>query len=156
MKEIANDAKGAVLSISQAEAALKEIAATNQSLTAGYKKVKVALGGEAATGENLAAVEQLKQKYIELQTVTNTLNASKRQLTQDEVNQIYIVQAALQQLIALTMERINAENAVADAGKKKGCCRGVCGRKKKRPLQWDVISMRNGGNRTPKAHGLQL
>lgn len=141
MKEIANDAKGAVLSISQAEAALKEIAATNQSLTAGYKKVKVALGGEAATGENLAAVEQLKQKYIELQTVTNTLNASKRQLTQDEVNQIYIVQAALQQLIALTMERINAENAVADAAKRRAAAE-VSAAEKEKAASMDVISMR--------------
>lgn len=141
MKEIANDAKGAVLSIAEAEAALKEISITNQSLTAGYKKAKEALGGEAATGDNIAALEQLKQKYLELQTAVSTLSTNKKQLSQDEVNQIYIIQAALQQLIAQTMQRVAAENAVADAANKRAAAEAAAAEREK-AASLDVIAMR--------------
>lgn len=141
MKEIANDAKGAVLSIAEAEAALKEISVTNQSITAGYKKAKNALGGEAATEGNLIAVEQLKEKYLQLQAATNSLGASKTQLHQNEVNQIYVLQSALQQLIAQTMERVAAENAVADAAKKRADAETAATEKEKAAAT-DVITMR--------------
>lgn len=141
MKEIANDAKGAVLSIAEAEAALKEISVTNQSLTAGYKKAKEALGGEAATDKNLEELEKLKQKYLQLQAETNKLGANKRQLTQEEVNQLYVIQAKMQELITQTMERVSAENALADAAKKRSAAE-LDAAEKEKAAQLDVNAMR--------------
>lgn len=141
MKEIAADAKGAALSITQAEAALKEIAVTNQSLTAGYKKVKDAFGGEAATGENFQVVDALKQKYLELQTAVNDLIANKRQLTQGEVDQTYKIQAEMQSLISLASERIDAERAVAAEVKKRAREEAAAAKKEKAAVS-DINAIR--------------
>lgn len=117
IKEISGDAKGAVLSLAEVEARLREINATNQGITRGYKTVRGMLGAET-TGDTPQSVEALRQKYIELQTAVSNLQAKKRQATQEEVSQIYTLQTEMQKLLVSTNERIRSVNAAAQASKR--------------------------------------
>lgn len=118
VKNVAKDAEGAVLSLTRVEAVLKEIGITNSTISKDYKSMTAALGGAAATGQNASDLEQLKQKYLELQTVINVLNENKATLTQDEVNGAYAAQEAVQEQINAINKRIAAEKQAAEERKK--------------------------------------
>lgn len=95
--------------MSMVNAALKEIDLTNRSISSAYGGMKKALGGEAATGQNASELDAMKAKYIELQAEIERLKTSNALATQDEINNIYRLQAELQSLINTTQERFEAE-----------------------------------------------
>lgn len=113
VKNVAKEAESAALALTRVEAVLAEIGITNSTITKDYKSLSAALGGATATGQNATDLEQLKQKYLELQTVINNLRENKAALTQEDVNSAYTAQKAVQEQINAINSRITAEKQAA-------------------------------------------
>ena len=97
------------------KATLAEIQTTNNTITSAYKNLKTALGGENATGQNATDLEILKQKYIELMAAVEALRTAKGTATQEDINNVYALQANMQMLIGDINDRIIAEHEAAAA-----------------------------------------
>lgn len=125
MQGIANGAKAANSQISATKAhlnavnaALKEINATNTSITASYRNLSKVLGGSMATGQNAFDLGAMKSKYLELQNAVESLRTSKSSATQEDINNIYRLQAEMQSLMSTTQQRITTEQKAAQAAQK--------------------------------------
>lgn len=125
MQGIANGAKTANAQISATKAhlnavnaALKEIGATNTTITATYKNLSKALGGTNATGQDASDLNALKSKYLELQNAVETLRTSKAKATQEDINNIYRLQSEMQSLMTSTQQRITIEKEAAAAAER--------------------------------------
>lgn len=126
MQGITNGAKAAKSQISATKlhlnavnAALKDINATNTSITSTYKNLSKALGGTAAFGENASDLSAMKSTYLELQNAVETLRTSKARATQEDINNIYRLQTEMQNLMNTTQQRISLEKAASDEEKNK-------------------------------------
>lgn len=97
------------------KASLAEIQRTNATINNEYAKLKNALGGENATGQNAADVALMKQKYIEYQAAVEQVRATKATATQEDITNIYRLQAEMQTLMATIRERIVLEAESAQA-----------------------------------------
>ena len=120
VKEIAGDAKSAILPLNEVEAKLKEITITNQRISSNYKGLTGVLSGQSSAGNNAAQKEltRLKGLYIQLETLTTSLRTNKTQASQEEIDGVYRAQLAIQELIEKSRERIQVEGEVAAAAKK--------------------------------------
>lgn len=76
------------------------------------------LGGSTATGQNASDLNAMKSKYIELQEAVTRLKSLKSSATQEDVNNVYKLQADMQNLISKTQQRVAVEKQAADAAKK--------------------------------------
>lgn len=97
---------------------LKEIQATNANITSAYKNLQKTLGGSTATGQNASDLNAMKSKYIELQEAVTRLKSLKSSATQEDINNVYKLQADMQNLISKTQQRVAVEKQAADAVKK--------------------------------------
>lgn len=114
-RQAADAAKAQATAIS---GSLKEIQATNANITSAYKNLQKTLGGSTATGQNASDLNAMKSKYIELQEAVTRLKSLKSSATQEDVNNIYKLQADMQNLISKTQQRVAVEKQAADAAKK--------------------------------------
>lgn len=122
MQGIASGAKAAQAQIentasklSAVNARLKEIQATNSTITSSYKSLSKTLGGSTATGQNATDLSAMKAKYIELETAVENLRTAKASATQEDINNIYKLQSEMQNLMATTQQRIALEQQAAQA-----------------------------------------
>lgn len=76
------------------------------------------LGGSTATGQNASDLNAMKSKYIELQEAVTRLKSLKSSATQEDINNVYKLQADMQNLISKTQQRVAVEKQAADAVKK--------------------------------------
>ena len=106
MQVVSNDA--AMLS-----GRLKEIQVTNSTITSSYKSVQKSLGGTASTGQNATELEAIKSKYIELQTAVDNLKKAKGVATQEEISNIYRLQAETENLISQSQRRMAIQQEFA-------------------------------------------
>lgn len=114
-RQAADAAKAQATAIS---GSLKEIQATNANITSAYKNLQKTLGGSTATGQNASDLNAMKSKYIELQEAVTRLKSLKSSATQEDVNNVYKLQADMQNLISKTQQRVAVEKQAADAAKK--------------------------------------
>lgn len=114
-RQAADAAKAQATAIS---GSLKEIQATNANITSAYKSLQKTLGGSTATGQNASDLNAMKSKYIELQEAVTRLKSLKSSATQEDVNNVYKLQADMQNLISKTQQRVAVEKQAADAAKK--------------------------------------
>lgn len=114
-RQAADAAKAQATAIS---GSLKEIQATNANITSAYKNLQKTLGGSTATGQNASDLNAMKSKYIELQEAVTRLKSLKSSATQEDVNNVYKLQADMQNLISKTQQRVAVEKQAADAVKK--------------------------------------
>lgn len=114
-RQAADAAKAQATAIS---GSLKEIQATNVNITSAYKNLQKTLGGSTATGQNASDLNAMKSKYIELQEAVTRLKSLKSSATQEDVNNVYKLQADMQNLISKTQQRVAVEKQAADAAKK--------------------------------------
>lgn len=114
-RQAADAAKAQATAIS---GSLKEIQATNANITSAYKSLQKTLGGSTATGQNASDLNAMKSKYIELQEAVTRLKSLKSSATQEDINNIYKLQADMQNLISKTQQRVAVEKQAADAAKK--------------------------------------
>lgn len=114
-RQAADAAKAQATAIS---GSLKEIQATNANITSAYKNLQKTLGGSTATGQNASDLNAMKSKYIELQEAVIRLKSLKSSATQEDVNNVYKLQADMQNLISKTQQRVAVEKQAADAAKK--------------------------------------
>ena len=114
-RQAADAAKAQATAIS---GSLKEIQATNANITSAYKSLQKTLGGSTATGQNASDLNAMKSKYIELQEAVTRLKSLKSSATQEDINNVYKLQADMQNLISKTQQRVAVEKQAADAAKK--------------------------------------
>lgn len=114
-RQAADAAKAQATAIS---GSLKEIQATNANITSAYKSLQKTLGGSTATGQNASDLNAMKSKYIELQEAVTRLKSLKSSATQEDINNVYKLQADMQNLISKTQQRVAVEKQAADAVKK--------------------------------------
>lgn len=114
-RQAADAAKAQATAIS---GSLKEIQATNANITSAYKNLQKTLGGSTATGQNASDLNAMKSKYIELQEAVTRLKSLKSSATQEDINNVYKLQADMQNLISKTQQRVAVEKQAADAAKK--------------------------------------
>lgn len=114
-RQAADAAKAQATAIS---GSLKEIQATNANITSAYKSLQKTLGGSTATGQNASDLNAMKSKYIELQEAVTRLKSLKSSATQEDINNVYKLQADMQNLISKTQQRVAVEKQAADASKK--------------------------------------
>lgn len=114
-RQAADAAKAQATAIS---GSLKEIQATNANITSAYKNLQKTLGGSTATGQNASDLNAMKSKYIELQEAVTRLKSLKSSATQEDINNVYKLQADMQNLISKTQQRVAVEKQAADAVKK--------------------------------------
>lgn len=114
-RQAADAAKAQATAIS---GSLKEIQATNANITSAYKNLQKTLGGSIATGQNASDLNAMKSKYIELQEAVTRLKSLKSSATQEDINNVYKLQADMQNLISKTQQRVAVEKQAADAVKK--------------------------------------
>lgn len=114
-RQAADAAKAQATAIS---GSLKEIQATNANITSAYKSLQKTLGGSTATGQNASNLNAMKSKYIELQEAVTRLKSLKSSATQEDINNVYKLQADMQNLISKTQQRVAVEKQAADAAKK--------------------------------------
>lgn len=114
-RQAADAAKAQATAIS---GSLKEIQATNANITSAYKSLQKTLGGSTATGQNASDLNAMKSKYIELQEAVTRLKSLKSSATQEDINNVYKLQADMQNLISKTQQRVVVEKQAADAAKK--------------------------------------
>lgn len=114
-RQAADAAKAQATAIS---GSLKEIQATNANITSAYKNLQKTLGGSTATGQNASDLNAMKSKYIELQEAVTRLRSLKSSATQEDINNVYKLQADMQNLISKTQQRVAVEKQAADAVKK--------------------------------------
>lgn len=114
-RQAADAAKAQATAIS---GSLKEIQATNANITSAYKNLQKTLGGSTATGQNASDLNAMKSKYIELQEAVTRLKSLKSSATQEDINNVYKLQADMQNLISKTQQRVAVEKQAADATKK--------------------------------------
>lgn len=114
-RQAADAAKAQATAIS---GSLKEIQATNANITSAYKNLQKTLGGSTATGQNASNLNAMKSKYIELQEAVTRLKSLKSSATQEDINNVYKLQADMQNLISKTQQRVAVEKQAADAAKK--------------------------------------
>lgn len=114
-RQAADAAKAQATAIS---GSLKEIQATNANITSAYKSLQKTLGGSIATGQNASDLNAMKSKYIELQEAVTRLKSLKSSATQEDINNVYKLQADMQNLISKTQQRVAVEKQAADAAKK--------------------------------------
>lgn len=114
-RQAADAAKAQATAIS---GSLKEIQATNANITSAYKSLQKTLGGSTATGQNASDLNAMKSKYIELQEAVTRLKSLKSSATQEDINNVYKLQADMQNLISKTQQRVAVEKQAADATKK--------------------------------------
>jgi TP901 family phage tail tape measure protein len=119
IKEISNSAKQAVLSLTEVDSKLKEIAATNSFVSAEYRRLKQELGSEAATGESAQAVQALKEKYTELLLAVENVRANRNQATQEDIQNIYNLQGEMERLLTTQREIVNASKQDTSSGEKE-------------------------------------
>lgn len=120
MQGIASGAKAAQAQIentasklSAVNARLKEIQATNSTITSSYKSLSKTLGGSTATGQNATDLSAMKAKYIELETAVENLRNAKANATQEDIDSIYRLQSEMQSLMDATRQRIALEQQAA-------------------------------------------
>ena len=114
-RQAADAAKAQATAIS---GSLKEIQATNANITSAYKSLQKTLGGSTATGQNASDLNAMKSKYIELQEAVTRLKSLKSSATQEDINNVYKLQADMQNLISKTQQRVAVEKQAADAAQK--------------------------------------
>lgn len=114
-RQAADAAKAQATAIS---GSLKEIQATNANITSAYKSLQKTLGGSTATGQNASDLNAMKSKYIELQEAVTRLKSLKSSATQEDINNVYKLQADMQNLISKTQQRVAVEKQASDAAKK--------------------------------------
>lgn len=114
-RQAADAAKAQATAIS---GSLKEIQATNANITSAYKSLQKTLGRSTATGQNASDLNAMKSKYIELQEAVTRLKSLKSSATQEDINNVYKLQADMQNLISKTQQRVAVEKQAADAVKK--------------------------------------
>lgn len=114
-RQAADAAKAQATAIS---GSLKEIQATNANITSAYKNLQKTLGGSTATGQNASDLNAMKSKYIELQEAVTRLKSLKSSATQEDINNVYKLQADMQNLISKIQQRVAVEKQAADAAKK--------------------------------------
>lgn len=114
-RQAADAAKAQATAIS---GSLKEFQATNANITSAYKSLQKTLGGSTATGQNASDLNAMKSKYIELQEAVTRLKSLKSSATQEDINNVYKLQADMQNLISKTQQRVAVEKQAADAAKK--------------------------------------
>jgi TP901 family phage tail tape measure protein len=114
-RQAADAAKAQATAIS---GSLKEIQTTNANITSAYKSLQKTLGGSTATGQNASDLNAMKSKYIELQEAVTRLKSLKSSATQEDINNVYKLQADMQNLISKTQQRVAVEKQAADAAKK--------------------------------------
>lgn len=114
-RQAADAAKAQATAIS---GSLKEIQATNANITSAYKSLQKTLGGSTATGQNASDLNAMKSKYIELQEAVTRLKSLKSSATQEDINNVYKLQADMQNLISKTQQRVAVEKQATDAAKK--------------------------------------
>ncbi len=119
VKEIAEGAKEATLSLAQVEARLKEINVTGRGITSDYGKVYKELGGDAATGEDATKVQELRNKYTELQDAIENLRMNRKQATEEEVQSIHTLQGEIEGLINKYKESTEASREANDTDRLK-------------------------------------
>jgi TP901 family phage tail tape measure protein len=119
IREISEEAQRATVSLAGVEARLKEITSTNRPITKQYAQLKTALGGESAEGENLVQADALKNKYIELQTATESLRNNRKQATQEDIDNVYRLQQEMERLIQATSTYVAKSKEDTSSGVKK-------------------------------------
>lgn len=110
-----NETKETKANLEAIEGILKEIQTTNNSITSSYKSVQNALGRVNASGQNATELDNIRNKFIELQTATEELKRSRQVATQDDINNIRNLQSEIMRLIQLSHDRIEAEKAANNA-----------------------------------------
>ena len=119
IKEISDESKEAATHLNEVAAKLKEIELVNKSISSAYGKVRNALGGDAATGENLQAVNELRDKYTELQTAVENLRAKRNRATEEDIQNVYNLRSQMESLLGAQREHINASKENTSKEKKE-------------------------------------
>lgn len=97
------------------KATLAEIQRTNTKINSEYARLKSSLGGETATGKNADDVALMKQKYIEYQAAVEAVRSAKAAATQEDIANVYRLQAAMQTVLMTIDERIQREEEATRA-----------------------------------------
>lgn len=97
------------------KATLAEIQRTNTKINSEYARLKSSLGGETATGKNADDVALMKQKYIEYQAAVEAVRSAKAAATQEDIVNVYRLQAAMQTVLMTIDERIQREEEATRA-----------------------------------------
>ena len=114
-----NKIKETKANLESIEGILKEIQTTNNGITSSYKSVQNALGGVNTSGQNASELDNIRNKFIELQTATEELKSSRQVATQEDINNIRNLQSETMRLIQLSHDRIEAEKAANAAQSQK-------------------------------------
>lgn len=102
--------------IARSNAALKEIKTINSSITTSYKKLQESLNIPGATEQDISNIQELRNKYIELQAAIEKVQKAEGVTTQEDLGGIYKLQAEMKNLIAQTQNRINKEKTIDISG----------------------------------------
>lgn len=114
MRGVSSGAKSAnaqlsetVRQINDVKSKIKALNISDSNLTSSYKKLDKTLGSSSAQ-QDIADLEALRVKYIELQTVTANLKSTNAEfVTDDDIQKVAKLQSEFQELISTVQKRIS-------------------------------------------------
>lgn len=102
VKKVDEDARSALLSIIEVEGHLKEINTINSTQTSKYRQIsKLGVGTE----EDLAQLNKIKDKYVELQTVISKIKGNKSNVYAQDIDDVVRLRTELERLLDAELKR---------------------------------------------------
>lgn len=122
VKQIAEDAAAATEKAARLKAVIAELERSSGTAKGAYTSAMASLGGDMATGDDVAKVEALRNKFIELQTAMNVVRDKQKSgvlISEEELAQTRALSLEVQQLAsnyaAVNAKKADANNAASDA-----------------------------------------
>lgn len=118
VKQIAEDAAAATEKAARLKAVIAELERSSGTAKGAYTSAMASLGGDMATGDDVAKVEALRNKFIELQTAMNVVRDKQKSgvlISEEELAQTRALSLEVQQL-ARDYASVTANKSGANTG----------------------------------------